>query len=159
MRNSHSRQTGMTIEYSDRSKQVLTYCLLNFIQRKNVSIYFEYFQVGTPTQDRKQGDVRTPGGPGDRTPSGGDKASPSSKPPALISEKERRMREIERERADASLEVKKNENHQILKENLELKRQMEERQRQMGYNPNELQARTERGAGEVLHVPEAAGIG
>ena len=111
---------------------------------QNVTICCEYFQVGTPTQDRKQGDVRTPGGPGERTPSGGsggDKASPSSKPPALISEKERRMREMERERADASLEVKKNENHQILKENLELKRQMEERQRQMGYNPNELQAR------------------
>ena len=53
------------------------------------------------------------------------------------------MREMERERADASLEVKKSENHQILKENIELKRQMEERQRQMqgAYNPSELQAR------------------
>ena len=44
-----------------------------------------------------------------------DKSSPSGKPPALISEKERRMREMERERADANLQEKKSENHQILK--------------------------------------------
>lgn len=57
-----------------------------------------------------------------------DKHSPSSKPPALISEKERKMREMERaERVEASLKEKQNETHQILKENHELKNQMDSR--------------------------------
>ncbi len=95
-----------------------------------------------PAQDRDR-DRKSGGPPPHHAPPphpGGDKASPSpstSKPPALIPDKERaRLREMESRDhgVDTSLKEKQrqSETHQILKEDLELKRQMEERQRLLG---------------------------
>ena len=60
------------------------------------------------------------------TSSSSEKGMASSKPPALISEKERKLRELDHRVCvtDVSLKEKQNENHQILKENHALKAQM-----------------------------------
>ena len=63
--------------------------------------------------------MHSPHAPPAHSPSMKVAADKSAKPPALISAKERKQREV-----DASLKEKQNENHQILKENLELKSQM-----------------------------------
>ena len=63
-----------------------------------------------------------------RPDSGGNQ--PSKPPPGLISDREKEeQRKRERERADQTLREKQSENRQILKENLEIKEQMENRAR------------------------------